>query len=107
LEFAARLPDLWSSLTPGARLPGRLIVNELEPAASSLCPDIAGALDAVRDAGGDHAFVSGSGPTVVGLFWGPDQRARAEAAAIPLAPRYPGACCAVPVPHDFGFPLFV
>jgi 4-diphosphocytidyl-2-C-methyl-D-erythritol kinase len=107
LEFVARLPDLWSSLTPGARLPGRLIVNELEPAASSLCPDIASALHALRDAGGDHAFVSGSGPTVVGLFWGPDQRARAEAAATALAPRYSGACCAVPVSPDFGFPLFV
>jgi len=114
LEFAARLPDLWSSLSPGARLPGRLVVNELEPAAVSLCPDISGALDAVRDAGADHAFVSGSGPTVAGLFWDPPApagegggHARAEAAAAALSARYPGACCAEPVPCDFGFPLFV
>ncbi len=107
LGFAARLPDLWSSLTPGARLPERLLVNELQAAAVSLCPDISGALDAVRDAGADNAFVSGSGPTVAGVFWGPDGRGRAEAAATALAPRYPGACCAVPVPRDFGFPLFV
>jgi 4-diphosphocytidyl-2-C-methyl-D-erythritol kinase len=106
LEFAARLPDLWSSLTPGARLPGRLVVNELEPAAISLCPGISGALDSVRDTGADHAFVSGSGPTVAGLFWGPDGHPRAEAAATALAPRYPGASCAVPVASDFGFPLF-
>ncbi|MGH2881633.1 MAG: 4-(cytidine 5'-diphospho)-2-C-methyl-D-erythritol kinase [Solirubrobacteraceae bacterium] len=107
LEFAARLPDLCSSLTPGARLPGRLVVNELEPAAISLCPDISAALDAVRGAGADHAFVSGSGPTVAGLYWGPHGRAGAEAAATALAPRYAGACCAIPVPPDFGFPLFV
>jgi 4-diphosphocytidyl-2-C-methyl-D-erythritol kinase len=127
LEFAARLPDLWSSLAPGARLPDRLLVNELEPAAVSLCPDIEPAVAAVRAAGADHVFVSGSGPTVAGLFWDPsappappappdalaalappavDSRARAEAAAIALGRQYPGACCAVPVPRDFGFPLF-
>ena len=107
LEFSATLPDLWSSLTPGGRLPERLLVNELEPAAVSLCPEIEPALSAVRDTEADHAFVSGSGPTVVGLFWGAEGRARAEAAATALAPGYPGACCAVPVLRDFGFPLFV
>jgi len=107
LEFAARLPDLWSSLGLGQRLPERLLVNELEAAAVSLCADIEPALAAVRDAGADHAFVSGSGPTVAGLFWSPDGPARAQAAATALAPRYPGACSAVPVPRDFGFPLFV
>jgi 4-diphosphocytidyl-2-C-methyl-D-erythritol kinase len=110
LEFAARLPDLWSSLSLAQRLPERLLVNDLEPAAISLCPDIGPALAAVREAGADHAFVSGSGPTVAGLFWdvsGAEGRARAQAAAAALAPRYPGACCAVPVPRDFGFPLFV
>jgi 4-diphosphocytidyl-2-C-methyl-D-erythritol kinase len=110
LEFAARLPDLWSSLTPGARLPERLLVNDLEVAAVSLCPAVEHALAAVRDTGAEYAFVSGSGPTVAGLFWGPpasDDRARAETAATALTPRYPGACCAVPVPRDFGFPLFV
>ena len=110
LAFAARLPDLWSALSPGQRLPARLLVNDLEPAAISLCPDIEPALAAVREAGADHAFVSGSGPTVAGLFWdgsGGEARARGQAAAAALAPRYPGACGAVPVPRDFGFPLFV
>ena len=110
LEFVARVPDLWSSLNPGQRLPERLLVNDLEPAALSLCPDIEPALSAVRDTGADRAFVCGSGPTVAGLYWDPpagEGRARAEAAADALAPRYPGACCAVPVSRDFGFPLFV
>ena len=110
LEFVARVPDLWSSLNPGQRLPERLLVNDLEPAALSLCPDIEPALSAVRDTGADRAFVCGSGPTVAGLYWDPpagEGRARAEAAAAALAPRYPGACCAVPVSRDFGFPLFV
>ena len=110
LEFVARVPDLWSSLNPGQRLPERLLVNDLEPAALSLCPDIEPALSAVRDTGADRAFVCGSGPTVAGLYWDPpagEGRARAEAAAAALAPRYPGACCAVPVPPEFGFPLFV
>ena len=137
LEFVAKVPDLWSVLSPGARLPDRFVVNELEPAAVSLCPEISPALAAVREAGADHAFVSGSGPTVAGLFWGSsappvspvspvppvppvppveptapappagDAGVRAKAAAAALAPRYPEACCAVPVPRDFGFPLFV
>lgn len=108
-EFEAKLPDLWSELSPGSPLPERLLVNELEPAAVSLCPDIEPALSALRDAGVDHAFVSGSGPTVVGLCWDPPSRdgpARAQAATTALAPRYPGVCCAVPVLADFGFPLF-
>ncbi len=146
-QVEANLPDLWSELTQGVRLPERLLVNELEAAAVSLCPEIETALEVVRDAGADHAFVSGSGPTVVGLFWDPlappappgapvgaspsgapagtappappdppavaatpapaaEGRVRAEAAAAALGPRYPGACCAVPVLSDFGFPLF-
>jgi 4-diphosphocytidyl-2C-methyl-D-erythritol kinase len=34
----------------------------------SLCPEIAHALSSAREAGAEQAFVSGSGPTVVGLF---------------------------------------
>ena len=54
------------------------IHNDLEDAARSLCPAIDDALDAARDAGADHALVSGSGPTVVGLFTGPDGPAARE-----------------------------
>jgi 4-diphosphocytidyl-2-C-methyl-D-erythritol kinase len=63
------------------------IVNELEPAARALCPAIDGALEAVRAAGARHALVSGSGPTVVGLFPAPEE---AERAAAGLAPRWDG-----------------
>ncbi|HET8863778.1 MAG TPA: hypothetical protein VFM94_11070 [Solirubrobacterales bacterium] len=47
---------------------GDLLVNDLEPAARSLRPDIGAALDALRGAGAPLAFMSGSGPTAVGLF---------------------------------------
>ena len=55
--------------------------NDLQDAARSLCPLIDTALAAARDAGADHVLVSGSGPTVVGLFGGADGPARAAAAA--------------------------
>ncbi|MEA2340625.1 MAG: 4-diphosphocytidyl-2-C-methyl-D-erythritol kinase, partial [Solirubrobacteraceae bacterium] len=61
-----------------ADLPDALVVNELEPAARSLCPSIDATLGRVRDLGADHALVSGSGPTVLGLFARPE---RAEQAA--------------------------
>ena len=45
-----------------------LLVNDLEAAAVSLRPQIADALEALREAGAEVAFVTGSGPTAVGLF---------------------------------------
>lgn len=45
-----------------------LLANDLEPAARSLRPDVGEALDALREAGAPFAFLSGSGPTAVGLF---------------------------------------
>jgi 4-diphosphocytidyl-2-C-methyl-D-erythritol kinase len=45
-----------------------LLVNDLEPAARSLRPDIGDALDALRSTGAPAVFLSGSGPTAVGLF---------------------------------------
>jgi 4-diphosphocytidyl-2-C-methyl-D-erythritol kinase len=56
-----------------------LLVNDLEPAALSLRPDIGEALAALRAAGAPVAILSGSGPTAVGLF--PDLAAAREAAA--------------------------
>ena len=44
------------------------LANDLEPAALSLRPDIGEALDALREAGAPLVFMSGSGPTAVGLF---------------------------------------
>lgn len=80
------------------------LVNDLEPAALSLRPDIGRALEAVRGAGAEHAMVSGSGPTVFGLCLGADAEARTVAAAARLSARYPGATSAAPVSEDFGAP---
>jgi len=45
-----------------------LLVNDLEPAARSLRPEIGAALDSLRAAGASHALLTGSGPTAFGLF---------------------------------------
>jgi 4-diphosphocytidyl-2-C-methyl-D-erythritol kinase len=52
--------------------------NDLQDAARSLCPAIDAALESVLAAGADHALVSGSGPTVVGVFVGSGHRERAS-----------------------------
>jgi 4-diphosphocytidyl-2-C-methyl-D-erythritol kinase len=79
----AALPDL----------PNDLCVNELEPATLSLRPELGGTLDALRAEGADVAMVSGSGPTVLGLFWD------VEAAKAAVG-RFPGGHVARPVgPH--------
>ncbi len=91
---------------PPANVPARWAVNDLEPAALSLRPEIEAALDDVRSAGARRVLVCGSGPTVAGLFAGGDARQRAEAGAGGLAGRYPGACVAVPVQEAFGAPRF-
>jgi 4-diphosphocytidyl-2C-methyl-D-erythritol kinase len=70
----------------------------------SLRPAIERALDDARYAGSEHAIVSGSGPTVLGLFWGEDAATRANVGVAALAGRYPGATTAVPVDASFGFP---
>ena len=76
---------LWAVASSGVsplEYPG-LLVNDLEPAAISLMPRIAEAKDRLADAGAGHVGMSGSGPTVFGLF--PD-RAGAERAARDLGP---------------------
>jgi 4-diphosphocytidyl-2-C-methyl-D-erythritol kinase len=102
LEHACR--RLEAALHPAARLPAELLHNDLEPAAISLCPAIAVALEVVRDAGAEQALVCGSGPTVAGLFWGPDGPGRAQSAAARLSSAYPGAVAAEPVGAEFGAP---
>jgi 4-diphosphocytidyl-2-C-methyl-D-erythritol kinase len=56
-----------------------LLVNDLEPAARSLRPEIGAALDELRAAGAPLALLTGSGPTAFGLFG--DLAAAEEAAA--------------------------
>lgn len=51
-----------------ADLPHELCINELEPAALSLRPDLHDTLDAMRDTRADVVMVSGSGPTCVAFF---------------------------------------
>jgi 4-diphosphocytidyl-2-C-methyl-D-erythritol kinase len=83
-----------SAPVPAAR---ELLDNDLQRAAISLCPDIARTLKQVREAGADHALVSGSGPTVVGLFPHANGLGRAQRAAAGLQGRAPTPICATPV----------
>jgi 4-diphosphocytidyl-2-C-methyl-D-erythritol kinase len=75
-------------------LPDDLCITELEPAALSLRPELEATLERVRGAGADVAMVSGSGPTVLGLF---HDRHAAKAAR---DAHFPGCKVAKPVgPH--------
>ena len=95
----AELSGLRSELSAAlpVAVPAALVVNDLGAAALSLRPEIAAALDRARDAGADQAIVCGSGPTAIGIFWGPDGGERARAAAAGLASAHPGAVAAQPV----------
>ncbi|MCW2989980.1 MAG: 4-(cytidine 5-diphospho)-2-C-methyl-D-erythritol kinase [Solirubrobacterales bacterium] len=91
-DLAARLGEVRAGIGEGPYgLSEELLLNDLEPAALHLCPAIASELDRVRAAGAAHAMVSGSGPTVLGLF--PDPAA-AERAAADLGP---GAVATTPL----------
>ncbi len=92
-----------SAAVPDAR---ELLHNDLQAAAISLCPRIEPALSQALDAGADVAFVSGSGPTVVGLFLRANGPGRAQRAAAGLAGEReaagePAPLCAVPVDETF------
>ncbi|HWX52760.1 MAG TPA: hypothetical protein VNY34_05675 [Solirubrobacteraceae bacterium] len=84
----------------------RLLANDLQAAAISLCPQIETALEEALAAGAAKAFVSGSGPTVVGLFPAgadppADGLALAERAGEKLKDRQPGPLAARPVGAAF------
>ncbi|HEX2359623.1 MAG TPA: hypothetical protein VHH72_07385 [Solirubrobacterales bacterium] len=70
------------------------LINDLQPAALSLCPGIAPALAALSDAGAAHAMVTGSGPTAFGLFADADS---AEGAAAELRERFPETVATAPL----------
>jgi len=64
-DLAERLAAVRAALPD---LPGGLAVNDLEPAALALMPEIGERMEHARAAGADHVLLSGSGPTVLGLF---------------------------------------
>lgn len=90
LELGAALPEV------------ELLHNDLQAAAVALCPAIEQAIEQALEAGAEVAFVSGSGPTVVGLFARANGLARAQRAAAALAERKPPPVAAVSVDASFG-----
>jgi 4-diphosphocytidyl-2-C-methyl-D-erythritol kinase len=103
VELEERGAELSTALELGAPLPAtvELLHNDLQRAAVSLCPQIAGALEQAREAGATQALVSGSGPTVVGLFPRANALGRVERAAAELVGRVPAPIPAISV--DAGF----
>jgi len=111
-----RMLALRAAFEDGQPLPEQdeLLHNDLQGAALSLCPPIADALARVREAGARTALVSGSGPTVIGLFHDdarPDgglAGARAAASRLAGAPHEGGLglepICAAPVDAAFTHP---
>jgi 4-diphosphocytidyl-2-C-methyl-D-erythritol kinase len=101
-ELEALHASLARALAGGEPLPApELLHNDLQQAAVSLCPQIASTLEQVTRAGG-VAMVSGSGPTVVGLFAGGEHSALRAAQA--LGGRSPAPICATPVGSEFARP---
>jgi 4-diphosphocytidyl-2-C-methyl-D-erythritol kinase len=98
--------DLRSAFATGASLPAasELLHNDLQRAAVSLRPEIAERLRLAARAGGARALLSGSGPTVLGLFSraGEEGLGLARLAAAGLAEQLPEPLCAVPVDAAFG-----
>lgn len=89
--------------TAGA-LPPDLRHNDLEAAARSLEPSIGVALAHAREVGAQDAMVSGSGPTVFGVFEGPDGPQRAHEAAARLMAGGVAAVAAEPAGAGFADP---
>ena len=111
-ELAELRAELEGALAHGEPLPAAvdLLHNDLQRAAVSLRPEIAELLREARSAGGDPVLVSGSGPTVIGLFARPggqvgDGLALAQLAASALEQRAHGALSAVPVVASYGAPM--
>lgn len=95
-DLAERLAEVRAH---AGALPARLCVNDLEPAAVSLCPPVGDTLAEVRATGARVAMVCGSGPTVIGLF-ATLQAARGAAAM--LGDRHPRPVAVAPIRHTSG-----
>jgi 4-diphosphocytidyl-2-C-methyl-D-erythritol kinase len=100
--LAVRLTAVTGWMRHGARPPARLLVNDLEAAARSLCPAIDDALVALHAEGADVVFVSGSGPTCIGLWWGERAVWVAEEAVTSLRTDYPWSVAASPAITTIG-----
>jgi 4-diphosphocytidyl-2-C-methyl-D-erythritol kinase len=100
-EIEARHGELARTLAKGEPLPPpELLHNDLQDAARALCPAIDAALAEAGAAGADLAILSGSGPTVLGLFSGGDGRDRAGEALRSLGGRAPTPVLAGPVGNN-------
>jgi 4-diphosphocytidyl-2-C-methyl-D-erythritol kinase len=90
-ELRQRRDQLRAALELGAPLPAarELLHNDLQAAAISLSAPIADALAKMREAGAEEALVSGSGPTVVGLFGHANPAGRGQRAAAALRGHVP------------------
>lgn len=92
IELGDRLREVLAQGRSPLEYP-ELLVNDLEPAARSLRPEIDDALTALAEAGAEHTMVTGSGPTAIGIF---ADVAVAQNAVAVLPPRYSGALVASP-----------
>ncbi len=103
LDLARSLTRMQAALSAETILDS--LHNDLQDAARSLCPAIDASLEAVIAGGADHALVSGSGPTVLGIFVGPghDERAGRVCESIAAEGRVPAPVFARPAaPADVG-----
>jgi 4-diphosphocytidyl-2-C-methyl-D-erythritol kinase len=101
-DFAFKLTEVSGWMRRGAKPPARLLVNDIQDAARSLCPAIDGALDALRAEGADVVFVSGSGPTCAGLWWGERAVWLAEESVRSLRTDYPRSVAVTPAISSIG-----
>jgi 4-diphosphocytidyl-2-C-methyl-D-erythritol kinase len=99
-ELRARLRSELELSAPLPRDP-ELLHNDLQQAAISLCPQIAPALRRARDAGAEEVLLSGSGPTVVGLFSRANAPGRVTRAVAELAGLVPAPVAASSVGAAF------
>ncbi len=93
--------DAYAASMAQEPLQGELLQNDLQAVALSLCPEIGESLAQLREVGATSAFVSGSGPTAVGLFASRDGAAEARRAAATLSARRPSPMAAVSVGASF------
>lgn len=101
-DLDERRRELRRAFALGSGTPANMeLVNDLQQASQSLSPDIAPSLAQAEEVGAEHAFVSGSGPTVVGLFARANGPERARRAAAALAGRVPAPIAAETVGAGF------